>query len=375
MKAKFFSRIFFTFLMVLMLSSGVQAQATLKDAFTKYFLVGASLNQAQFSEADSRGSNIVKQQFNTVSPENILKWESVHPEINRYDFTGPDRYVEFGRANNMFIVGHTLVWHNQTPKWVFEDGKGNPVTRAVLLTRLRDHIHTVVGRYKGKINGWDVVNEALNEDGTMRQTPWQKIIGDDYIAMAFQFAHEADPKAELYYNDYSLEKEAKRKGAIELIKKLLAQKLPVHSVGLQAHSKMDWPSLKEQDDTIAQIAALGVKIAITELDVDVLPRASEYRGADITQNFELQAKLNPFVKGLPEQNQQALARRYADLFTVFLKHHGSIDRVTFWCVTDRDSWLNDWPVRGRTNHPLLWDRDGKTKPAFRSVLSTAREFK
>jgi endo-1,4-beta-xylanase len=360
----------FAALLVALLASSVSAQGTLKDAFEKYFLVGAALNRAQFSVTDKRGADIVKQQFNTISPENVLKWESVHPELNRYDFAGPDRYVEFGRANKMFIVGHTLVWHNQTPKWVFEDEKGDPVSREVLLNRLRDHIHTVVGRYKGKINGWDVVNEALNEDGTMRQTPWYKIIGEDYIAKAFQFAHEADPKAELYYNDYSLENEAKRKGAIELIKKLQAQKIPIKAVGLQGHNKMDWPSVKDQDDTIAQFAALGIKVAITELDIDVLPRASEHRGADIAQNFELQAKLNPFTKGLPEENQKALAQRYADLFKVFLKHHRSIDRVTFWGVTDGDSWLNDWPVRGRTSYPLLFDRDGKPKAAFVTLLKT-----
>src|SRR5260221_148650 len=181
------------------------AQTTLKAAFAKYFLVGASINRAQFFEEDKVGAEIVKTQFNTISPENVLKWESVHPQPDQYAFEGPDHYVEFGVKNKMFIIGHTLVWHNQTPKWVFEDDKGNPVTRDVLLKRLHDHIQTVVGRYKGRINGWDVVNEALNEDGTMRDTPWRKIIGDDYIIKAFEFAHEADPKAELYYNDYSLE--------------------------------------------------------------------------------------------------------------------------------------------------------------------------
>jgi endo-1,4-beta-xylanase len=343
----------------------------MKDAFRNSFLIGSSLNRAQFYEEDARGSSIVKTQFNTISPENILKWDSVHPLPGKFAFDAPDRYVSFGEKYKMFVIGHTLIWHNQTPKWVFEDGRGNPVSRDVLLERMREHVHTVVGRYKGRIKGWDVVNEALNDDGTMRQTRWMKIIGDDYIAKAFQFAHEADPKAELYYNDYSLESEPKRKGAIALIKKLLAGKIPVKAIGLQDHNKMDWPTVDQEDQTISDFAKLGIHVNITELDIDVLPSASQYRGADVTVNYELQAKLNPYAKGLPDDIQQKLAHRYADLFRVFLKHAHTIDRVTFWCVTDGDSWLNDWPVRGRTNYPLLFDRSGNPKPAFEAVIEMA----
>jgi len=347
------------------------AQLTLKDTFKKHFLIGAALNQAQFSEQDARGAAIVKTQFNTISPENILKWESVHPLPGKFNFDAPDRYVDFGEKDNMFIIGHCLVWHNQTPKWVFEDEKGNPVSRDVLLERLREHISTVVGRYKGRIKGWDVVNEAINDDGTMRRTQWYKIIGDDYIAKAFQFAHEADPKAELYYNDYSLENDAKRKGVIALVKKLQAAKIPIHAVGSQEHDKMDWPTVDQLDNTISELAALGLRVNITELDIDVLPSASNYRGADVSVNFELNEKINPYAKGLPDQVQQQLAKRYADLFKVFLKHAKSIDRVTFWCVTDGDSWLNGWPVKGRTSYPLLFGRDGKPKPAFDAVIKAA----
>jgi len=245
--------------------------------------------------------------------------------------------------------------------------------RDTLLARMRDHIRAVVGRYKGRIKGWDVVNEALNEDGTMRQSLWMKIIGDDYIAKAFQLAHEADPEAELYYNDYSLENEAKRNGAVELIKKLKAQGVTITGVGLQGHNKMDWPSVEQQDATIAAFGKLGVKVMITELDIDVLPAASQHRGADITLNVELQTKLNPYANGLPDSVQQALAKRYADLFGVYLKHRDVITRVTFWGVADGDSWLNYWPVKGRTSYPLLFDRDGKPKSAFDAVIGAARQ--
>ena len=359
-------------LLTFSLLAAEQAPPALKDALQGSFLIGAALNPAQFTERDARAAALVKAQFDSISPENVLKWASVHPEPDRYDFDLADKYVAFGEKNHMFIIGHTLVWHHQTPNWVFEDAKGNPVDRETLLRRMREHIQTVVGRYKGRVNGWDVVNEALNDDGTLGQTPWLKIIGEDYIAKAFVFAHEADPKAELQYNDYSLENEAKRNGAIELIRKLRAQGVPVTGVGLQGHYRIDWPSVDQVDAAIAAFAKLGVKVMITELDVDVLPPAMQYRGADISANVELQPKLNPYTNGLPDSLQQTLAKRYADLFGVFLKHRGELTRVTFWGVTDASSWLNNWPVPGRTNYPLLFDRDGRPKPAFDAVIKAAR---
>ena len=361
--------------LAILLITGVLTGAqtpSLKDTFKGSFLVGAALNPAQFTEQDTRGAALVKAQFNTITPENVLKWEYVHPQPGSYSFELPDRYVAFGEKNRMFIVGHTLLWHNQTPAWVFQDDKGNPADRETLLNRLRDHIHTVVGRYHGRINGWDVVNEALDEDGTLRQTPWLKIIGEDYLVKAFQFAHEADPQAELYYNDYNLENEAKLKGALELLRKLQAQGVPITGVGIQGHWHMDLPSIEQVDAAITAFSKLGLKVMITELDVDVLPLAFQYMGADVTLSAELQPKLNPYAKGLPESIQLALAQRYAGLFTVFLKHRGVLARVTFWGVTDGDSWLNNWPVKGRTNYPLLFDRSGQPKPAFDAVIRAAQ---
>lgn len=329
-------------------------QPGLRTIFEGAFLVGAALNAAQFSEVDTVAARIVKAQFNSITPENVLKWGSVHPRPGTYDFVAADRYVAFGERHGMFIVGHNLVWHNQTPRWVFEDAGGRPLSRDTLLARLRDHIHTVVGRYRGRIKGWDVVNEALDDDGTLGRTPWLTMLGEDYVASAFRFAHEADPDAELYYNDYSLENAPKRRGAVALVQRLQHEGIPIAAVGLQNHDRLDWPTAAQEDSTIEAFAALGVRVMITELDVDVLPR-----GAD------------PFVDGLPDSLQQALARRYAELFGSYLRHRGTVTRVTFWGVTDRDSWLNNWPVRGRTNYPLLFDRDGRPKPAFAAVIGTA----
>jgi endo-1,4-beta-xylanase len=352
--------------------AGRANQPALKDIFKHDFLIGAALNPNQFTERDARGLPIIISQFNSITPENVLKWEVVHPQPGTFNFENSDAYVAFGEKYHMFIIGHTLIWHSQTPRWVFEDDKHNPVDRDTLLARMREHISTVVGRYKGRIKGWDVVNEALNDDGTLRQSPWLKIIGEDYLVKAFQFAREADPRAQLYYNDYSLENEPKRKGAIELIRKLKAAGIPIYAVGLQGHDKLDWPTAEQEDRTIADFAGLGIKVNITELDIDVLPRANRSQGADVAMTAQARQDLNPFANGLPDTVQQNLARQYAELFRVFLKHHEVIDRVTFWGVTDGDSWLNNWPVRGRTSYPLLFDRAGRTKSAFDAVVQTAQ---
>jgi len=348
-----------------------QTPATLKDAFRGAFFIGAAINTDQITGKDALGDKIITTQFNSISPENVMKWEVIHPRPDVYDFTLADKYVEFGLKNHMFIVGHNLCWHSQTPAWVFNDEKGNPLTRDALLQRLHDHIQTVVGRYKGKINSWDVVNEALNEDGTLRQSKWEKIVGDDYIVKAFQFAHEADPNVQLNYNDYNLETPAKRKGAIALVKTLQAAGVPIAVVGNQAHLHLDSPSAADEEATVTDLAAAGVKVAITELDIDVLPSAWGHT-ADVGVSIQGNAKLNPYPKGLPDDVQQALAKRYADLFAVYWKHRDVISRVTLWGVMDSQSWLNDWPVRGRASYPLLFDREGQPKPAFNAVINTAR---
>jgi endo-1,4-beta-xylanase len=347
------------------------SRPALQCAFKHDFLIGAALNEQNFSGQDTNVTAFIKAQFNSISPENVLKWEPLHPEPEQYHFADADRYVEFGRTNNLFIVGHVLVWHSQTPQWVFQDDQGNPADRDTLLARMSNHIATVVGRYRGQIGGWDVVNEALNEDGTLRDSPWRKIIGDDYIAKAFQYAHAADPQAGLYYNDYSLENAPKRNGAVELIKKLQAQGVPVTAVGLQGHYKMDWPTPDQLDETIAAFSVLGIKVAITELDLDVLPPATSSQAAEVSMNFALRAEWDPYTNGLPAAVQRQLARRYADLFTIFVKHRDVVNRVTFWGLSDGDSWLNRWPIRGRTAYPLLFDRDGRPKRAFDAVIQTS----
>jgi endo-1,4-beta-xylanase len=351
------------------------AHPQLREAFADAFLIGTALNLAQIDGRDERGIRLVRQHFNAITPENVTKWGPIHPEPGEYNFEPADRFVEFGEAHNLFMIGHTLVWHSQTPRWVFEDEAGNPLSRDALIERMREHIHTVVGRYRGRIHAWDVVNEALNEDGTLRESPWYRIIGEDYLLKAFEFAHEADPEAELYYNDYSLENPAKRAGAVRLVRYLQENGAPIHGIGTQGHYSLDWPSLGEIEQTITEFAALNVDVMITELEIDVLPPAFDYQGADIAMRAELEEQLNPYPDGLPADVDEALAQRYREIFEVFLRHADLISRVTFWGVTDGDSWKNNWPVQGRTNYPLLFDRRWQPKSAFYSVVEAAEEMR
>jgi endo-1,4-beta-xylanase len=359
------------FMLCINIKSFPQPEPSLKNAFKNDFFIGTAVNLFQLSGRDSLGMNIIEKQFNSITPENILKWERVHPKPDKYNFEPADKYVEFGEKNNMFIIGHTLVWHSQTPKWVFSDSAGNDVSREELLKRMHDHIQAVVGRYKGKIKGWDVVNEALNEDGTLRKSPWMKIIGDDYIEKAFEYAHEADPNAELYYNDYSLENKPKRDGAIELVKKLKSDGIPITGIGDQMHAKMDWPSSLQVDSMLTDFAQLGIKVMITEMDIDVLPVKNQNHTADVSLNYKNDPALNPYKNGLPDSVNLVLANRYAAFFKIFVKHSNIISRVTFWGVRDSDSWLNYWPIFGRTNYPLVFDRQGKPKLAFYKIIDVA----
>ncbi|MCF7674337.1 MAG: endo-1,4-beta-xylanase [Akkermansiaceae bacterium] len=270
----------------------------------------------------------------------------------------------------MKLIGHCLVWHSQTPAWVFQGDNGQPATREQLLKRMRDHIHTVVGRYKGKVMGWDVVNEALADGGSdiLRDSPWRRIIGDDFIDQAFRFAREADPKAELYYNDYGLENERKRSNCVKLLKGLKERGVPITGVGTQSHFHLNSPPLAEVEKTIVDFAALKLKVMVTELDVDVLPSRGNPGNADINRREQGGDRSNPYTSGLPDDMQEKLAKRYADLFAIYLRHRNSVTRVTFWGLDDGHSWLNGFPVRGRTNYPLLFDRNLKPKPAFTAVM-------
>jgi endo-1,4-beta-xylanase len=344
---------------------------TLKDAYKDHFLIGVAIGRFQLSGRDSMGLMLLEKQFNSITADNMMKWERIHPNPGIYNFEPADQFVEFGEKHDMDMVGHCLVWHNQTPAWVFQDESGNPTVRDTLLQRMHDHIYTVVGRYRGKVHAWDVVNEAIGDDGQMRRTPWSEIIGDDYVQKAFEFAREADPGAILILNDYSLPNPEKRDGMVRLVKDLQSRGVKVDAVGMQGHYQLDYPSMDTLEAAIRAFAELDCRVVITELDINVLPNPTGRVDADVARQEEFQSRYNPYTAGLPDSVQLQLAEQYGRLFTVFVRNADKIDRVTFWGIHDGSSWKNNFPVRGRTNYPLLYDRQYQPKLAFDYVMKAA----
>ena len=339
---------------------------SLSQKFENDFLIGAAINEDQILKKDEKSLSIVQKEYNTITPENSLKWMFIEPNPGNFNFDVSDKYVEYGLKNNMHIVGHALVWHSQ-----LADYMNNVKDSTTMYYHIKNHINTLAGRYKGKINTWDVVNEALNEDGSLRQSVFFKTIGEGYIEEAFKLAEKADPKADLVYNDYNLCNSEKREGAMNLVKNLQSKNIKINGVGIQAHWQLKTPSLEEIEKSIIAFSQLGLKVMFTELDISVLPNPWELEGAEINQNFkkfEGDAKMNPYPKALPDFMEEKLAKRYEDIFRLFLKHRDKISRITFWGVTDKHSWLNDWPIKGRTNYPLLFDRNYHSKKAYQSIF-------
>jgi len=338
-------------------------EISLKNEFKDNFLIGTAINESQIEEQDSLVTVLISKEFNSITAENIMKSMFIHPYKDTFDFKMTDKYVAFGEKHNMFIHGHTLVWHSQLAPWFSELKDSTAMALA-----LENHIKTIVSKYKGKIGSWDVVNEALNEDGTLRKSIFLDVLGENYLALAFKWASEADPNTDLYYNDYNMTNADKRNGAIKMIKHIQEQGIKVDGIGMQGHWGLESPSLEEIEKSILDYASLGVKVAITEMDINVLPSPWDLVGAEVSQNFENSEKMNPYPKSLPDSVQVKFAKRYQDIFKLFLKHQDKISRITFWGVNDSQTWLNDWPIKGRTNYPLLFDRALHQKPAYDSII-------
>ncbi len=343
-------------------------EPTLQDAIGDKFLIGTALNAGQIRGNDSATIGVVKHHFNSIVAENIMKSEGLQPSENNFNFSIADEFVAFGEENGMHIHGHTLIWHSQTPRWFFTDSAGNDVSREVMIERMKNHITTVVSRYKGRVHSWDVVNEAIEGDGSFRQSRFYKIIGEDFIKLAFQFAQEADPDAKLYYNDYSMTNPRKREGVINMVKSLQSDGVKIDGIGMQGHIGMDGPSIEEFEKSILAYSDLGVQVSITELDMSVLPFPRRNMGAEISENFDYQAYLNPYSEGLPDSVSERYTERYMEFFKLFDKHADKIERVTLWGVNDGNSWKNNWPVPGRTDYPLLFDRQNQPKPIVAEII-------
>ncbi|HVZ25980.1 MAG TPA: endo-1,4-beta-xylanase, partial [Sediminibacterium sp.] len=318
---------------------------------------GVAVSPYSLKSADAP---LILQNFNSITPENAMKMGPIHPAADRYNWRDADSIVDFAVRNHIKIRGHNLCWHNQVPSWMFTDAKGDTVSKEVLLQRLRDHIHTVVSRYKGRIYAWDVVNEAVSDkpDEYLRNSPWLRICGEEFIAKAFIYAHEADPKALLFYNDYNEINPVKRAKIIRLIKSLQAAGVPIQGVGLQSHWAINEPRAGQLDSTLHDFSQLGLQMQITEMDISVYPKEHNAR----------QRKAGDEQIAFTPEKEQAQMEQYKTCFQLFEKYREQISSVTFWNVSDRSSWLDNFPVRGRKDYPLLFDQQLKPKKAYWAIV-------
>jgi endo-1,4-beta-xylanase len=328
----------------------------LKDYYKPFFPMGVAIRPQSVKGEEAA---LILKHFESITAENAMKMGPIHPEENRFFWEDADAIVSFAQTNNLKIRGHTLCWHNQTPAWLFKDAQTNDVTKEVLLKRLKDHIQAVVSRYKGRIYAWDVVNEVIDDDDTkyFRDSPWYKICGEEFVAKAFEYAHQADPNALLFYNDYNTESAGKRDRIYHMLKDLLDKKVPVHGVGLQAHWSIFSPTEEELRQSIEKFSSLGLKIQFTEMDISVYPSEHSRR------------ELKPDESDVFTQEMEAKQiDQYKMAFKVFRENKNVVTGVTFWNISDKSSWLDNFPVRGRKNYPLLFDQNLKPKKAYWEVV-------
>ncbi|NLV53432.1 MAG: endo-1,4-beta-xylanase [Bacteroidales bacterium] len=365
---------------------------SLQQSYRDYWRTGISVNQwevkaekAQKDGVSYSGAHkldqtsdyaLIAQHFGWVVPENCMKSEVIHPQEGVYDFTLADQLVEKARANGQHIVGHCLIWHEQCSPWFFVDENGKQVSAEVLKERMRDHIFTILGHFRGKIEAWDVVNEAFNDDGSLRRSKFYEILGEDFIPLAFQYAREADPTIELYYNDYSMYKPEKVKAVVNFFRPLMAKGLRVDAIGMQGHlilDDADYVNLYEK--SIKEIATLGIPAQFTELDLSVLPNPYKMSGANITNNFEYSEASDPYKNGLPANVQKKVDQFWIDFYKMLMRNHENVLRLTFWCFNDANSWRNDWPIKGRTEYATLFDRNSKPKPTIQKLIDLVKKGK
>ncbi|MGY4385541.1 endo-1,4-beta-xylanase [Pedobacter sp. UYP24] len=350
--------ILITFLTTVVFAQQKPEERGLKDYYKNYFPIGVAVTPGQLKDSAQRA--LILKNFNSITAENAMKMGPIHPEEDRYNWRDADSIVAFAVKNGLKVRGHNLCWHTQAPRWMFKDQAGNTVTKEVLLERLKAHIFAVVGRYKGKIYAWDVVNEAISDNPRelLRNSLWYQICGEDYIAKAFEYAHQADPNAVLFYNDYNTESPEKRERVFQLLKKLKYAGVPVHAVGLQGHWSINNPSEASLNATIERFASLGIKVQVTELDMSIYTdgNIAEQAGDTETRGFTLD-----------RENRQQV--QYASVFRILRAQKGLITGVTFWNLSDRYSWLDNFPVRGRKNFPLLFDEHLMPKKAYWGVIN------
>jgi endo-1,4-beta-xylanase len=361
------------FLSVCIAGNKPKKEITLRDALKDKFLIGVAVNVPQVNGVNPTESQLIAKEFSTIVAENCMKPQPIQPRENEFNWTDADKFIAFAEKNKQVATGHCLIWHSQIGNWFFVNDSNQQVSPEVLKERMRKHIYAVVGRYKGRVKGWDVVNEAFEDNGKYRNSKFYRILGKDFIKYAFQFAHEADPNAELYYNDYNMETPAKCDAVVQLVKELKASGCRIDAVGSQSHMHLNTPSLEATETTIKKLNDAGVKVLITEWDISILP--SPYSGADISTSFKYSTDKDPYREAVPDSVQKIWNKRMLDMFGLFLKYSDVVDRVTLWGLNDGGSWLNNFPIRGRKDYPLLFDRNNQRKSVVDEMIKMAYSSK
>ncbi len=363
---------------------------TLKDAYSDCWYTGVSVNQWQV-KADRTGENthnvtgqisndqtadwpVIEKNFNWVVAENCMKCEVMHPKEGVYDFSLADQFVDKAKAAGFKVLGHCLIWHSQCAPWFHYDEQGNLVSPEILKKRMREHIYTIMSHFKGRVDAWDVVNEAFEDDGSLRQSLFYKILGSDFIPLAFQYAHEADPNAELYYNDYSMNKAEKVEKVAEFFRPLIRQGVPITAIGMQGHMVLEGNNyIKEYEHSINTITSLGIPTFFSEVDLSVLPNPFGFSGANVSDRFAYRPEMDPYRNGLTKEKEAEVEKFWIEFYKMLLRHKKDILRVSFWCLNDANSWRNDFPIKGRTDYATLFDRNNQPKPFVRKLIDLNKQ--
>ena len=392
MKSSFKLLVILSLVVFVLGTVSAQSRRGFADAYRDYWFTGVSVNQWQVA-ADLTGTNehdvtgfiagdqtndwpAIVENFNWVVAENCMKCEVIHPQEGVYDFTLADQFVNKAKAAGLKVQGHCLIWHSQCAPWFNYDKDGKLVSPEVLKQRMREHIFTIVSHFKGRVDAWDVVNEAFEDDGTPRKSFFWQILGTDYIPLAFQYAHEADPSIQLFYNDFSMNKPTKVEGVANFFRPLIQQGLPVTAIGMQGHMIMEDnvnnSVIKQYEHSIETIASLGVPTFFSELDLSVLPNPFGFSGANISDKFAYRPEMDPYKNGLTREQEARMEQFWIDFYKMLIPHHKDILRVNFWCLNDANSWRNDFPIKGRTDYATLFDRQNKRKPVVDQLIELVK---
>lgn len=347
---------------------------SLAEAYRDYWYTGVSVNQWEVEGDQESHWDVITKNFNWVVAENCMKCEVIHPQEGVYDFTLADKFVDKAKAAGLKVQGHCLIWHSQCAPWFHFDKDGKLVSREELKKRMREHIYTIVSHFKGRIDAWDVCNECFEDDGSPRKSLFWQILGTDYIPLAFQYAHEADPNVQLFYNDYSMNKPAKVEGVANFFRPLIEQGLPVTAIGMQGHMILEDAKelLPQYDHSIKTIAALGVPTFFSELDLSVLPNPYGFSGANVSDRFTYTPEKDPFKEGLTKEKEAEINQYWVDFYKMLIPHKDNILRLNFWCLNDANSWRNDFPIQGRSDYATLYDRQNQPKGMIQEIINLVK---